>query len=295
MSESKDPFPAFEEHTLQKIEHSLKNLRIADLEIFISASRMQNLGKAALMHHLSQSAASAAIQRVEAAFRTELCTHERRQFRLTRKGKSLLPQFEEVVEKIRGLITCKEEPSIRLVTTHAIAAVVVPSLLPLSNIAFTHMRPDQAYSALLQTEADMALVLDNFPWKGVVAAEVGKGHFQLYCRKQNIPLQPVLLPEEQMEVLFLQQMWLQVHGYALPIKSRIPSWSLIAQICQETDEVGFLPDFLAKKCHLHPVFWQPSPSPYRILAIYRGGESQLQKRFDLILETLCQVFAAQLL
>ena len=192
---------------------------------------------------------------------------------------------------MRALISTSDQPSIRLVTTHAIAQIAVPSLLPLNKIEFKYMRPDLAYAALLQLDADMALVLDNSPWKGVVAAEVGRGAFQLYCRNKDSPLKPVLLPEDQMEVLFLQQTWLQVHKYPLPIKSRIPSWSLIGQICETTDEVGFLPDFLAKKYNLHPVLWQPTPSFYRILAIYRGGEVQLQERFDAILNQLCSVFS----
>ena len=291
LADISDDMQLFEEKTLQKIENSLRNLRIADLEIFISAARMQNLGKAALAHHLSQSAASTAIQRVEVAFRVNLCTHERRQFRLTREGQVLLPKIEGVVRQMRDLIAASDEPVIRLVTTHAIAQVAVPSLLSLSKMDFKHMRPDQAYAAILQTEADMALVLDNSPWKGVVAAEVGKGYFQLYCRNKDIGLKPVLLPEDQMEVLFLQQAWLQVHGYALPVKTRIPSWSLIGQICEATDEIGFLPDFLAKKFGLHPVLWQPTPFPYRVLAIHRGGEHQLQERFEVILRSLCKVFS----
>lgn len=143
----------------------------------------------------------------------------------------------------------------------------------------------------VHSEADIALVLDNSPWKGVIAAEIGKGHFQLYSRNKNVVCKPVLLPEDQMEVLFLQQTWNQAHGYALPIKSRIPSWSLIGQICEATDEVGFLPDFLAQKFGLYPVLWQPSPSPYRILAIYRGAGNQLQVRFDSIVQVLCNVFS----
>lgn len=281
----------FEEKKLQKIENSLKNLRIADLEIFTSAARMKNLGRAAQAHHLSQSAASTAVQRVEMAFRLELCTHERRRFGLTREGQVLLPKIEGIISQIRDLIVSDNEPALRLVTTHAIAQVAVPSLLSINKIDFKHMRPDQAYAAILQTEADMALVLDNSPWKGVVAAEVGKGYFQLYSRNKEVALKPVLLPEDQMEVLFLQQTWLQVHGYPLQVKSRIPSWSLIGQICADTDEVGFLPDFLACKFDLHPVLWQPSPSPYRILAIYRNAGSKLQKRFDDILQSLCKVFS----
>lgn len=284
-----------QEKDLQKLEQSLKNLRIADLEIFISASRMKNLGKAALAHHLSQSAASAAVQRVESAFQIDLCTHEKRRFALTRQGQVLLPKFENVVNEVRDLISFNNEPSIRLVTTHAIASVAVPSLLSVDKIDFQHKRPDQAYGAILQLEADIALVIDNSLWKGVVAAEIGQGYFQLYCRNKEVPLKPVLLPEDQMEVLFLQQTWSEVYGYALPVKSRIPSWSLIAEICAATDEVGFLPDFLGKKMGLKPVLWQPTPYPYRVLAIHRGGELKLKQRFDQILQHLCRVFSKELL
>jgi len=279
-----------EEKELLKIENSLRNLRIADLEIFISAAQMENLGKSAASHHLSQSAASAAIKRVEVAFGADLCTHERRQFRLTREGQMMLPKIEEVVKQIRNLIVSGDEVPIRLVTTHAIAQVAVPSLLSIKKIDFNHMRPDQAYAAILHGKADIALVLDNAPWKGVVAAEVGKGYFQLYCRDKTSDRKPVLLPEDQMEVLSLLQSWQQAHGYSLPVKSRIPSWSLIGQICSNSDEVGFLPDFIAQKYELSPVLWQPAPSPYRILAIYRAVNHSLQDRFDQILNKLYTVF-----
>ena len=152
------------------------------------------------------------------------------------------------------------------------------------------MRPDQAYAAILNDEADIALVFDNSPWKGVIAAEVGKGYFQLYSSDKEASLKPVLLPEDQMEVLSLQQSWLQVHGYSLPVKTRIPSWSLIANICSSSSEIGFLPDFLAKKFALHPVLWQPAASQYRVLAIYRNAGKHLQERFDALLRQLRTVF-----
>ena len=279
-----------EEKRLQKIESSLKSLRIADLELFLTAAHMKNLGKAALFHHLSQSASSAAIQRVEAAFGLSLCTHEKRQFRLTREGLTLFPRLESWIKQLRDIIISKDQIPLRLVTTHAIAQIAVPALLSIESIDFKHMRPDQAYAAILHDEADIALVLDNAPWKGVIAAEIGKGNFQLYSREMEIPIQPVLLPEDQMEVLALQQSWQQVHGYLLPVKARIPSWSLIASICAQSSEIGFLPDFLAGKFYLHPVLWQPAPSPYRVLAIYRNMGKHLQERFDRLLRELRFVF-----
>jgi DNA-binding transcriptional LysR family regulator len=280
----------YDSHLLQAMENSLKHLRVADLEVFITAAHLKNLGKSASFHHLSQSAASTVIQRVETAFGIPLCTHEKRQFGLTREGQLLLPRLEQWVKQLRDLIISKDQVPIRLVTTHAIAQIAVPALLSSDRIDFKQMRPDHAYAAVLQDEADIALVLDNAPWKGVIAAEIGAGYFQLYSKEAGAPLQPVLLPEDQMEVLSLQQSWQQVHGYPLPVKTRIPSWSLIASICASSPEVGFLPDFLGKKLNLHPVLWQPAASPYRVLAIYRNTAGLLQKRLEILLHKLAVAF-----
>lgn len=288
MKESHEKF--LQEQLAKPMDGSLKNLRIADVELFISAAHLKNLGKSAQFHHLSQSAASAAIQRVEAAFSTPLCTHEKRQFGLTREGEVLLPRLERWVRQLQELIVSKDQLPMRLVTTHGIAQIAVLALLSIENIAFNQMRPDQAYAAILNGEADLALVLDNAPWTGVSASEVGKGAFQLYAKEKDPPVKPVLLPEDQIEVLSLQQNWLQEHGYTLPIKARIPSWSLIADICSNSSEVGFLPDFLAAKYQLHPVSWQPKPSRYRILAIYRNAGKSLQDRFVPLLRELQSVF-----
>ncbi len=271
-------------------QNALKNLRIADLELFITAARVKNLGKSAELHHMSQSAASAAILRVETAFGMPLCTHEKRQFRLTREGQNLLPRAEGWIKQLRDWVVSSEQVPIRLVTTHAIAQIAVPALLSIESIDFKHMRPDRAYAAVLHDEADIALVLDNAPWKGVNAVEVGKGSFQLYSQMSDASMGPVLLPEDQMEVLALQQSWQLLHGSPLPIKARIPSWSLIANVCADSQEIGFLPDFLAKKFRLCPVAWQPVPSQYRVLAIYRNTGKHSQKRFDYLLNELCSFF-----
>jgi len=278
-----------DKNDMKTIESTLKSLRIADVELFIKAALMKNLGKSADYHHLSQSAASAAIRRVEMAFGLPLCTHEKRQFSLTPEGKLLLPRIESWIKQLKSLVLSQEFVPLRLVTTHALAQIAVPALLSIEKIDFRHLRPDRAYAAILRNEADLALVLDNAPWKGVVATEIGKGFFQLYSKRKKAALQSVLLPEDQMEVLSLQQAWVQKYGSDIPVKSRIPSWSLIANICASSSEVGFLPDFLAAKFHLHPVEWQPKVSPYRVLAIYKSAGAS-QDRLQKLLEQLRTVF-----
>jgi len=279
-----------EEQTMQKLELSLKNLRVADAELFISAARMGNLGKAAKIHFLSQSAASTAIFRLETAFNIALCTHQKKKFTLTNEGEILLLRLEKWIEQLKKMVLKSEDVPIRIVTTHAISIVAVPGLFSLGNVEFKNQRIEKAYTAVLHDEADIALVLDNASWSGLVATEVGRGTFQLYSKDPHVPLKGVLLPEDQMEVLALQQTWKEVKGYFLPVKARIPSWSLIANICFESDEVGFLPDFLAKKYHLHPVMWQPPSSRYRILVLHKNTDDQKEK-FERIITRLKELFS----
>jgi DNA-binding transcriptional LysR family regulator len=269
---------------------TLRNLRIADLELFIAAAHLKNLGRAAALHHLSQSAASAAIQRVESAFDRPLCTHEKRQFQLTREGQLLLPRAENWVRQLKETVASEVPHPIRIATTHAIAQVAIPAILALEAIELKLMRPDSAYGSVLRDEADIAVVLDNAPWEGVIAAEVGKASFQLYSAQAEANPVPVLLPEDQMEVLSLQQRWQQVYSQPLEIKARLPSWSLIAAICSRSSEVGFLPDFLALQSQLKPVAWQPIPSRYLILALYRSGGPVFQQRVDKLLGEWSRIF-----
>jgi DNA-binding transcriptional LysR family regulator len=273
-----------------KFENSMKNLRIADLELFATAAHIKNLGKAASYHHLSQSAASAAIVRVESAFGLSLCTHEKRKFQLTREGEVLLLRIENWLQHLHNIMLSDEQIPIRLATTHAIAQIAIPSLLSMNNITFIHMRPDRAYSAIIQNKADIALVPDNSLWKKVKTEEISNGYFQIYAKDPQVPIQPIILPEDQTEVLTLMHSWKQTHGYSLPIKTRVPSWSLIANICANFPEVGFLPDFLAKKYPLYPVKWQPALSQYRILAIYKNSSTNTLQRFFSIISSLQKAF-----
>lgn len=264
----------------------LKNIRIADIEIFITAAHARSLGRSAALHHLSQSAASIAVQRVERAFGLSLCTHEKTRFTLTCEGQVLLPKLEAWVHQLKNIAGSETKIPVRLATTHALAQILLPAALSLGAIEFKHLRPDAAYAAILRGEADAAFVPDNAPWLNVQTTEIIQGEFLLYARRQGMPVQPVILPEDQMEVLWLQQNWEKIHRTPLPIKARIPSWSLIASICQSSDEVGLLPDFLAEPFHLHPVDWQPKGAPYRILALSRPENKEIKPLIEGIVDAL---------
>lgn len=266
------------------------DLRLADLSLFINAARLGSLSRAAAHHHLSQSAASSAIQRVERALGQELSTHEKRKFTLTKEGTALLPRLERWLLGLAESIESIDQMPLKVATTHAIAQVAVAPVLDIDKVELSLMRPDAAFGAVVRGEADIALVLDNAPWKGVAAVEVGSGLFRLFSKKKNAGLGPVLLPEDQIEVLTMQQRWLEMHGSPVPVKARLPSWSLIADICRSSDEIGFLPDFLASQIGLHPVRFQPEGSQYRLLALYKQGGDLFQKRVERLFETWRSVF-----
>ncbi len=269
-------------------EH-LRSLRLADLELFIIAAKLKNLSRAAESCHLSQSAASAAIQRVETGLGMELCLHKKKSFDLTTKGKSILPLLEEWLSKINQIVSIEPALHMRIATTHALGQVAVPSLLSLDTVRFLYMRPDQAYHAVIEGRAELALVLDNAIWKGLDTLTVGEGLFQIYAKQPRTTPSPILLPEDQLESMSLQQSWKTQYHSPLPVKSRIPSWSLIADICSRQNEAGFLPEFLGKHHKLKPVCWQPLPTRYKVLALYdrrKMAEEELAK----VLHRLKEVF-----
>lgn len=275
---------------LNQETNSLKNLRIADLELFITAARLKSLGKAAKLHYLSQSAASAVIERVEFAFGRLLCKHEKRQFKLTKEGELLLPKAEAWLRDLKETVAKKEKAPLRVATTQALARVLIPSAIVLDKIELKLMRPDHAYRSLLQGESDVAICLDNALWEGVTAEELGITSFQLYSSNKNAKHDPVLIPEDQMEVLSFQQKWQEFHNAPLPIKSRLPSWSLIYDICKDSKEIGFLPCFLTLRSNLFPISDQPKASKYRILALYRNPEITIEKRLKALFKVWKLIF-----
>lgn len=264
---------------------ALGQLRLSDLELLISAAGFGSLSEAARRHCLSQSAASAAVQRVERAFGVPLCRHEKRRFRLTNEGAAILERAERWIQQLRTEVAVAGPGPIRLATTHAIARVILPNVIAHEAVELSVCRPDKAYEAVLRRDADLAFVPDNQAWRGVESEEVSAGFFQLYARKKVVRPVPILLPEDQMESLLLQERWEKQYGRAPEIKARLPSWSLIADICASGDEVGFLPDFLARKAGLKPQSWQPKPSPYRILAITCRAHGATQIRLEGIFQS----------
>lgn len=126
---------------------------------------------------------------------------------MTKEGQLLRARAESWLKKLKETLPADDQQPIRLTTTHAIARVAIPVLLTVEFVELKLMRPDSAYGAILSDETDIALVLDNAPRKGVTAVEIGKGKFQPFLSQKNARESPIFLPEDQMEVLTLQQRW----------------------------------------------------------------------------------------
>ncbi|MFM8454098.1 MAG: LysR family transcriptional regulator [Gammaproteobacteria bacterium] len=268
----------------------LRHLRLVDLELLITTATLKNLSKAAAVHNLSQSAASSAIQRVEIAFGQKFFHHERRQFRLTHEGLTLIPKIEKWLMHFKETIAESSTLPLRVATTHAIARVILPRILPIASVEIRLARPDGAYAAILRDEADIAIVPDNTLWSDVVITEIGHSAFGLYCSQKDCSRTPILLPEDQIEVVQFIQRWNSLYHEAIDIKARIPSWSLIADLCSNSKEVGFLPEFLAKESNLHPVHWQPELLKFRLLALSRSHDKVFQDRLDNIVKACQSLF-----
>jgi DNA-binding transcriptional LysR family regulator len=154
-------------------------VRLLDIKLFTLAARYKNLTLASKKIHLSQSAASASIKKLESALGINLCCHKRSEFELTREGLHLLPILEQWLKDFDRIISGAENMPFRIATTHALATIVSTVSVDRPELELGLLRPDFAYESVILDRADIAIVLDNRSWSNLDSFELYSGEFGL--------------------------------------------------------------------------------------------------------------------
>ncbi len=262
------------------INHSQRNLHQTDP---VQIMGVPNMNKAATLQ-----AASTAIHTLGHLL---YAAQEFRKFRLTTKEELFISPCIETWMRCLSPPPTETFPPIKIVTSHSIAKTILPLSIKLDTLELLLMEPSAAHRAIIKGTADIAIVLDSPSIsEGVFSTEIGKGYFQLYSLHTSPQPVPILIPDNSAETLPFLHKWRQTNSYPLNIKARFPNWALIADVCLYSNEVGLLPDFLATHTPLHPVSWQPIPSPYRLLVLHRKQNARMQQRIDTLIQAWSHLF-----
>jgi DNA-binding transcriptional LysR family regulator len=147
---------------------------LAELETFIAVVERGGFSRAAELLHLSQSAVTKRVGRLEAELGVRLLNRTTRILSLTTAGRRLCIRSTPLVEQLRGALNDIREaaPSrseVSILATPMVASVVLPALIrqfsstnPGIHVVLRDLAPDQAVEELRSGLADFAvMVLDH--------------------------------------------------------------------------------------------------------------------------------------
>jgi DNA-binding transcriptional LysR family regulator len=253
------------------------------LKYFCDAARLGSISKAAIENHISQSAVSQGIAKLEESLGQELIVHQPNTFRLTSFGERLSQKSRELFSTIRTLEEelIGEEGELKRVafaSMHSLALKILPRVLkkasklwPQLEVIFRLAHTDGIMDMVKRGQVDFGFVLDNEDLSSFQCREILRGEYGLYAAKtaKNINKLPFILSEERKEIIALMKSYKKQFGKEPKVLMEISSWEVIARLVEEGLGIGFFPDYVAQdRAKLKKIDLKLEHIPYRVLAIF---------------------------
>lgn len=253
------------------------------LRYFLSAGRSKSISKAAKENHISQSAISQAISKLEIALGKQLTTHEKNRFQLTPEGVLLLEKCVQIFAVFSEIDDAFNETEgvykgkLSFACTHSFALSLLPPHLGKLSQLWPQVEPilrlghtGTIVELVKKGDVDFGIVLDNDDFSAFQTEEIYKGEYRLYKAKKasKKALNKFILSEERREIALLRK-HLQARGIDISASCiEVSSWEVIAGLTEQGLGIGFLPDYIVGKRALVQHDVSIKQIPYRILAIF---------------------------
>ena len=147
-------------------------MEIFELRYFVTATRLQNMNRAASTLHVSPSSISKAITRLESELNSKLCLRDRKKIQLTDQGKIVFNRANEILQIHESLqFEVKGEsgnanivfvgPETLLLKFGVELALAIASALPNCTYEFVNQSEAQAIAAVKNGLAHVAIIIGN--------------------------------------------------------------------------------------------------------------------------------------
>jgi len=267
------------------------------LKYFCDAARLGSISKAAAENHISQSAVSQGIAKLEDSVGQELIVHQPNSFRLTSFGERLSQKSRELFSTIRSLEEeligeAGELRRVAFASMHSLALKILPRILkkatqqwPQLEVVFRLAHTDIIMEMVKRGQVDFGFVLDNEDLSGFQCREILCGEYSLYAAKtcKRVDQLPFILSEERKEIIALMKGYKKRFGKEPEVLMEVSSWEVIARLVEEGLGIGFFPDYVAKdRPKLKKIDLKLESIPYRVIAIFPRN-IQLTKNLETFL------------
>lgn len=269
---------------MSKLQYNLVNLKY-----FFDIVKTGSFGESAKHNHVSQSAISQAVAKLEETLQCQLFSHQPGRCKVTEKGMQLFEAACELfqqLQRIENRITEKESGSITFACTHSFAIGLLPEYLKQASKIFPQLKVNfqlghycDIKEWLKKGIIDFGILIDNDDLSLFDCKKIYQGHFLLYAanqRKDISSLGFLLDSDVRKETNLLKQYYVQKYKRELPVMMEISSWEVIANLTEAGLGIGFFPDYVARKRknRLKIVFPDLTSTPYAIYAIFKKNKLQ---------------------
>lgn len=257
------------------------HLNLIYLKYFCDAVRVGSISTAAKLNHVSQSAVSQGINKLEKSLGRLLISHQPNRFKVTEEGKQLFSHARQIFKAIQSAedFLAEDRGRITFGCTHSFALSCIPQYLKLAREHLPNLRINfrlghyfNITEWIKKGTIDFGILLDNADLSSFEQYALHQGSYRLYASKKAKDLNslPFLVDsEERIETNLLKASYRALHQKDLPVSMEISSWSMIAKLVQEGLGIGLCPDYIAHDSReIIPVFQELNPMNYTLYALF---------------------------
>lgn len=169
-------------------------MHLETLKVFCDVVRTRSFSRGAAANHISQSAASQAVQQLEQHLGVRLIDRTRRPFVLTPEGadfhegvRQVVELYDEVEARVRAL---REEVAgtVRVVTIYSVGLYAMRRCMqefmarhPKARVRLEYLRAGRVYEAVREGEADLGVVAYPSPPRGLAVIPLGSENMVVIC------------------------------------------------------------------------------------------------------------------
>lgn len=261
---------------------------LTNLKYFSDVVKTGSFGESAKQNHVSQSAISQAIAKLEETLQCQLFSHQPGRCKVTEEGLRLFEGAQEIFQTLDRIENSIKQSggSITFGCTHSFAIGLLPDFLKEASKALSSIKINfrlghyrEIKDWLKKGMIDFGILLDNDDLSLFDCKKIYQGHFLLYASKQckDTSLLGFLLDsDERRESNYLKEVYLKKYKKELPVLMEISSWEVIANLTEAGLGIGLFPDYVARKRKnkLQAVLSDLTPTPYTIYATFKKNKAQ---------------------
>ncbi|MDR3624316.1 MAG: LysR family transcriptional regulator [Chlamydiales bacterium] len=278
---------------------------LVHLKYFYDAIRLESITASARENHVTQSAVSQGIMKLEQHFQRKLLTHKRNLIKLTPEGKALFASSKQLFYYIDDVNNTFADGNsvykgkVEFACFYSIAVSFLPNALaefqkhaPSISAKFITGRPEIVKNALKEGRVEFGLMTDGQDLLAYDCELIHSGFFHVYesiKRPAKTPITQCILSEHSVEANALKKTFEKNYGKELFTHMDVGSWEVIVNLVLSNVGVGLVPDYLVevpyRKDLLRLSHIKHDPIPYRIVAASPKGE-ELSKNAKLLINCL---------